>query len=344
MIQGVVVQTSAPTVEPVTVAEVVAHLRLGAGNLEPAPGAPTVALAGAGAGNVDNGVHRYLVTFVTTTGETDAGTVSAAVTVADKTANGKVALSAIPLGSSIVTSRKIYRTVAGGSTYLLLATIADNTTTTYTDNIADASLGAGAPSTNTTSDPLLSGLITAARQAAEQITRRSLVTQSWKLMMDQFPRPAMNIGSANWYGPQWGTGPGPLSVTLPNGTTGYEIWLPFAPLQSVETLKYIATDGTLTTLSSALYKVDTVSEPGRITPAYGQTWPATRNEASAVEINFTAGYGLAAAVPQAIKNWILMRVGSLYEFREEVAIMGRSRIDPLPFVDGLLEPYRVLTF
>jgi hypothetical protein len=44
-----------------------------------------------------------------------------------------------------VTSRKLYRTAAGGSTYLLAATIADNSTTTYTDSLVDGSLGAAAP-------------------------------------------------------------------------------------------------------------------------------------------------------------------------------------------------------
>src|SRR5438105_3620811 len=100
------VQTSAPTAEPLTVAELVAQRRLDYGNQEPAPAAPTAALAGAGAGNVDNGAHRYAVTFVTAVGESQAGTVSAAATVVDKTTNGKVALSAIPVGGSLVTSRK----------------------------------------------------------------------------------------------------------------------------------------------------------------------------------------------------------------------------------------------
>ena len=36
--------------------------------------------------------------------------------------------------------------------YRLLATIANNTTTVYTDNIADGSLGAVAPSVNTAID------------------------------------------------------------------------------------------------------------------------------------------------------------------------------------------------
>ena len=39
------------------------------------------------------------------------------------------------------------RIISGGSTYYLLATIADNSTTIYTDNIADASLGAGSNGT-----------------------------------------------------------------------------------------------------------------------------------------------------------------------------------------------------
>src|SRR5258705_246347 len=84
---------------------------------EPAPGAPSGALAGAGAGSVDNGAHRYKVTFVTAQGQTVAGTASSAVTVTDKTTNGKVSLTSIPTGSVFVTSRKVYRTAAGGTVY-----------------------------------------------------------------------------------------------------------------------------------------------------------------------------------------------------------------------------------
>ncbi len=121
------------------------------------------ALAGGGSGNVNNGQHAYLVTFVTEAGETsfeeeDLGAVKA--TVVDKTSDGKVALSAIPTGTPFVTARKIYRTAANADTnipsnYKLLATIANNTATTYTDNIADSSLSTAIPLRNTTENPLL---------------------------------------------------------------------------------------------------------------------------------------------------------------------------------------------
>lgn len=116
-----------------------------------APDAPAAALANpAAAGNVNNGDHRYLVTFVTTRGETTAGTASAIVTVANNTVNGQVDVTQIPTGDATVTARKLYRTEAAGSTYKLLTTLNDNTTTTYRDNTADASLGAIPPATNGT--------------------------------------------------------------------------------------------------------------------------------------------------------------------------------------------------
>lgn len=113
-----------------------------------APTAPTVALAGAGAGNLDTGVvYTYKITFINANGETEAGTISADITPTG--GDGQVSLTAIPVSPhSSVTSRKIYRTDGGGSTYKLLTTVSDNTTTTFTDNIADGSLGATAPATN----------------------------------------------------------------------------------------------------------------------------------------------------------------------------------------------------
>lgn len=118
-----------------------------------APGAMSApALAGAGAGNVDNGAHLYKVTFVNAVGETMGGTASASITVVDKTTNGKVSLTGIPVGATGTTSRKVYRTIAGGAFYFFVTTIADNTTTTFTDNLSDATIAAAGnmPVVNTT--------------------------------------------------------------------------------------------------------------------------------------------------------------------------------------------------
>lgn len=53
----------------------------------------------------------------------------------------QVNLTNIPLGGTGVTQRVLYRTKSGGSYYLYLATIENNTATTYTDNIPDSALG-----------------------------------------------------------------------------------------------------------------------------------------------------------------------------------------------------------
>lgn len=304
-----------PATEPVTVADVLSFARIDQSNQEPPPGIITAALPGTPvAGNVDNGAHRYLATFVTADGETQAGTISAAVTVADKTTNGKVSLTAIPLGGSLVTQRKLYRTVAAGTNYLLLDTISNNTATTYTDNIADSSLGAQAPTANTTTDSMLSMFITAARQQVENLTRRALITQMWELYLDQFPV--------------------------------WELFLPKPVLQSVTSITYVDSNGVTQTLAADQYTVDIVSEPGRITPAYGVVWPSTRWQTNSVCIRFVAGYGAAAAVPAAIKNWMLMRASTAFQNREELQISYRQSLVELPpsFIDGLLDPYTVEYF
>lgn len=109
-----------------------------------APAAPTVAI-NATAGNL-NGAYLYRITLVSDLGETDGGTISASVS----PANQQVNLSGIPVGLRGTKARKIYRTAAGGAagTTKYVATITNNTTTTYTDNLADGSLGAACPTTN----------------------------------------------------------------------------------------------------------------------------------------------------------------------------------------------------
>lgn len=120
-----------------------------------APGACTAALITA-AGNIEAGTHSYIITFVNDYGETGFGTASNVVT--NDGSNKQNALSNIPISlDGDVTSRRIYRTKAGGSIYYLLTTINNNSATTYTDNIADSTLTNDFPNgrENTTSGRLI---------------------------------------------------------------------------------------------------------------------------------------------------------------------------------------------
>lgn len=111
-------------------------------NQVPEPTAPTMALVTT-AGNVDVGAHYYKVTYTTAVGETREAQSAASITT---DASHKQVTVTIPVSTDTrVTGRKIYRTKAGDLDYVeyLLATIANNTATSYTDNIADASLTTG---------------------------------------------------------------------------------------------------------------------------------------------------------------------------------------------------------
>lgn len=157
----------------------------------------------------------------------------------------------------------------------------------------------------------IKGLIAVVTNFTEKITRRALLTQTWKVFFDCFPE--------------------------------YEFELPFAPLQSVTHVKYYDANDVLQTISTAEYIVDIVREPGRITTIpYGQ-WPIANYRPNAVEIQFVCGYGKADAVPQAIKQAMLILLSHMYENREPV-IVGTSVV-PMPMsYEYLLWPYRVLRF
>jgi hypothetical protein len=79
----------------------------------------------------------------------------------------QVSLSSIAAGPTGTTSRKIYRTAVNGTQPKLLATLADNTTTTYTDSTPDASLGANAPTSDTSAIAQAAGQVNAGATSLE---------------------------------------------------------------------------------------------------------------------------------------------------------------------------------
>jgi uncharacterized phiE125 gp8 family phage protein len=135
---------------------------------------------------------------------------------------------------------------------------------------------------------------------------RALCTQQWRLTLDAFP--------------------------------AGQICLPLPPLQTVDAIAYVDGDGAAQTLSPSAYRLLDWSDPARVEPIYGASWPATRGQAGAVSITFTCGFGDAADVPELIRNYIRLRVGQYYENRELVAI--GVTIAEIPFLRDSLENFR----
>src|SRR6185437_4482813 len=72
------------------------------------------------------------------------GDVSNVVTGLNPGTNGQIQLTGLALDpSNTTTFRRIYRTLANGSIYYELATLSDNTTTSYLDNVPDSSISGG---------------------------------------------------------------------------------------------------------------------------------------------------------------------------------------------------------
>ena len=161
-------------------------------------------------------------------------------------------------------------------------------------------------------DSRISALIAAARKAAENRSSTVLITQTLDYYLDRFP--------------------------------GWEIELPKGPLQSLTSITYIDADGVTQTLSSAEYLVDVAHERGRITPAFGKVWPATREQINAIIIRYQAGRATAAAVSEEIKQWMHLAIATWYENRAAILTGSAPAELPSDFFAHLLDAHKVWRF
>jgi uncharacterized phiE125 gp8 family phage protein len=164
---------------------------------------------------------------------------------------------------------------------------------------------------STGEDLLLSNYLSAARHVAENRCNRSFVIQTWELTRDCFPT-------------------GGIQLTRPLAT--------FAT--SVVLVQYVNESSVLTVLPATAYTIDDRSEPGWIFPSEDNDWPDTLDVVNAVTVTYETGDSTA---PEAVKAWIQIRAGVMYENREALVI-DRNLVQELPrnFIDGLLDPYVVV--
>lgn len=165
----------------------------------------------------------------------------------------------------------------------------------------------------TDDDALITALITTAREHIERHCRPrvAMITQTWRYIADDWP-------------------------------AGDTLELRPYPVQSVTSISYTDADGATATYAASNYLVDTASKPGRLRLKTASTWPSvTLQELNGLTVEFVAGYGdNSLAVPQPLRQAILLLLGHWYENRELSITTGAVPAE-LPFaVSALMGPWR----
>lgn len=179
----------------------------------------------------------------------------------------------------------------------------------------------------TADDAVITSLITAARQWAEQFTGRVFITQTWRLWLDQWP-----CGNTQWWD-------GMREAAVSALASKNDVALPKAGVQSVSSITLFADDDSSSLWPSNNYYVDTASQPARIVPRNSALWPQPTRSANGIRIDYVAGYGSAAAVPETIKTALKQLIAFWYEHRGD-----NSTLPPPAAVCALLLPYRLQGF
>lgn len=157
-------------------------------------------------------------------------------------------------------------------------------------------------------DVLIENLVTAGRQYIEQTTGVALVS-------------------------------GTLLHT--RNTLSNEMELPRAPVAAIESVVLVDQDNVETTVNSTVYELDSADTPNKVILSADQSWPSVDLKRSGgVKIQFVAGYGDAADVPETLKAANKLLVGHWYENREGV-VVGVTTSE-VPFsIRALLASYKI---
>jgi hypothetical protein len=130
----------------------------------------------------------------------------------------QVQLSAIPLGAASVIARGLYRTKAGLIQLQAIVILGDNTTTTYLDIVADAALGANAPTSDTSLLQQPTGNVLAGSPTLPCATVAAFrPTGGWAIVGSQNVRYTGISGNALLGIPP--SGPGAITATITYNTT-----------------------------------------------------------------------------------------------------------------------------
>jgi len=166
---------------------------------------------------------------------------------------------------------------------------------------------------DTSEDSDLTAYLTAAREYCETFQNRAYITQTWGLSFDSWPCSV---------------------IELPKGS-----------LQTVDAVSYKESDGVTTELAENTdYVYSTRGILGRLTPAYGKSWPSfTPFPLDAVVIEFTCGYGdEAASIPAKVIHAIKLLISHWYEHRTPLSETNQAPEEIAFTVSSLLWQNRIM--
>jgi uncharacterized phiE125 gp8 family phage protein len=142
-------------------------------------------------------------------------------------------------------------------------------------------------------DELITGLIKAARLMVEAASRRILIQQHWRVVLDRWPA---------------------------DGT----ILLPLSPLIAVDGITVTDASGTASDVPASAFATDALSDPPRIAVADG---PEPGKPKHGISVALRAGYGVAPeAIPATLKLAIRILVAHWFENRGDV--IGEQILPP----------------
>ena len=145
---------------------------------------------------------------------------------------------------------------------------------------------------DTSEDIDLAAYLSAAREFCEDFQNRAYITQTWEASFDDWPC--------------------------------REIKLPKGSLQTVDLVSYKDSSGVTAQVTDFVYSTRGIL--GRLTPAYGKSWPSfTPYPLDAVVIEFTCGYGdVAASVPAKVIQAIKLLISHWYINRTPLSETGKA--------------------
>lgn len=160
-------------------------------------------------------------------------------------------------------------------------------------------------------DALVGSLIAAARLHVERLTRRALITQVWRFVLDAWPCDGRII-------------------------------VPLAPLRQLLAVRTFDAANVPHTLDVGAFLVDTSAAPGRIAfPPFAMSPPGRTT--AGIEFDVEAGYGASgASVPEPLKQAMRLLIAHWYEHRG-VTEIGRDATAQPAGVATLIAPYRVVS-